>query len=226
MKDKWDKRFWFGVAVSVAWLGWMGWQLYCAGLPKELNAQGDFFAGFFAPLAFLWLVLGYLQQGEELRMQAQELKNSVEQQTQLVQVSRDQLGQQAHALDEERKRFRAMSLPQFFINADVAALTHDGHTLKVTVFNHGGPATSFAAAAKAFDASHPELRLPHFKSEVGHGFAVKIAPDFKSQGTMSYVDVFGDKHDLVFSLRVLGDGHVSVEQPTPPAPSKMVFADK
>ena len=31
------------------------------------NAHGDFAAGAFAPLAFLWLVLGFFQQGEELR---------------------------------------------------------------------------------------------------------------------------------------------------------------
>ncbi len=51
------------------------------------NELGDFFAGFFSPLAFLWLVFGYYQQGEELKqntlalnLQADELRNSVEQQ--------------------------------------------------------------------------------------------------------------------------------------------------
>lgn len=58
------------------------------------NEWGDFFAGAFAPLAFLWLVIGYFQQGEELsqntkaleqqekalHLQVNELKQSVEQQ--------------------------------------------------------------------------------------------------------------------------------------------------
>ena len=58
------------------------------------NEWGDFFAGSFAPLAFLWLVIGYFQQGEELsqntkaleqqeralQLQVAELKQSVEQQ--------------------------------------------------------------------------------------------------------------------------------------------------
>ncbi|MEZ2724102.1 hypothetical protein ACBQ21_08900 [Pseudomonas putida] len=59
------------------------------GLP--LNELGDFAAGVFAPLAFLWLVLGYKQQGNELRqgtealrLQAAELRSSVEQQSLLV----------------------------------------------------------------------------------------------------------------------------------------------
>lgn len=53
----------------------------------ELNAIGDFLAGVFGPIAFLWLVLGYLQQGRELRLssealqlQAKELNASVQQQ--------------------------------------------------------------------------------------------------------------------------------------------------
>lgn len=53
-----------------------------------LNSLGDFLAGAFTPVAFLWLVLGFLQQGQELRqgteallLQAQELRHSVEQQS-------------------------------------------------------------------------------------------------------------------------------------------------
>ena len=43
----------------------------------SLNNLGDYLAGVFSPLAFLWLVLGYRQQAKELRLQAKELKNTV-----------------------------------------------------------------------------------------------------------------------------------------------------
>ncbi|MBW8127523.1 MULTISPECIES: hypothetical protein [Pseudomonas] len=59
----------------------------------ELNAIGDFLAGVFGPVAFLWLVLGYMQQGRELQLssralqsQADELKSSVTKQDDLVKV--------------------------------------------------------------------------------------------------------------------------------------------
>lgn len=68
-----------------------------AFMKLELNAKGDFLAGIFAPLAFLWLVYGYYQQGQELkqntealRLQAEELKNSVEQQIQQFDLSSQQ----------------------------------------------------------------------------------------------------------------------------------------
>ncbi|ROR26566.1 hypothetical protein EC845_0126 [Comamonas sp. BIGb0124] len=62
------------------------------------NALGDLLAGAFGPLAFAWLVLGYFQQGEELRKsneafeaQTKQLKETVEQQRALVEASQKQL---------------------------------------------------------------------------------------------------------------------------------------
>lgn len=59
----------------------------------KLNEKGDVLAGIFSPLAFLWLVYGYLQQGhglkqntESLRLQAIELKNSVDEQKKLIKI--------------------------------------------------------------------------------------------------------------------------------------------
>lgn len=78
----------WGVIVAVSWV--LFWAIFVAckwpdvrNMP--LNNLGDFLAGVFAPVAFLWLTLGYFQQGDELRqntqalkMQANELKQSNE----------------------------------------------------------------------------------------------------------------------------------------------------
>ena len=66
-----------GIAISVAWVSGFSILLYCKRgtlAALELNQWGDFFAGAVAPLAFLWLVLGYIQQGEELRLNTEALK--------------------------------------------------------------------------------------------------------------------------------------------------------
>jgi len=88
------KRTSWGVAATAVWLVGFGWWSLHGELPVTGNEWGDWAAGMFAPVAFLWLVLGYFQQGEELRLQAQalnlqvrELKDSVEQQTALARTS-------------------------------------------------------------------------------------------------------------------------------------------
>lgn len=56
----------------------------------DLNEKGDLLAGIFSPLAFLWLVYGYLQQGQELKNQVKELKNSIDEQKRLIRIYEDE----------------------------------------------------------------------------------------------------------------------------------------
>ena len=63
------------------------WELLRAG---NLNELGDFSAGVFTPLAFGWLVYGYLLQSKELRLQREELA-----------LTRKQLGKQTELLQEQ-----------------------------------------------------------------------------------------------------------------------------
>lgn len=82
---------WLGSSVTIFWLvlglayifGSLGWNRFRVLAPDEL---GGFLEGSFAPLAFLWLVIGYFLQREELRQntdalraQAKEIQLSVEQ---------------------------------------------------------------------------------------------------------------------------------------------------
>lgn len=85
----------------------------------KLNELGDFLAGVFGPIAFLWLVLGFLQQGRELKLstdalqlQAQELKNSVEQQSIMASAAIQQIEAAQRAItiqQEEAERSIAAS---------------------------------------------------------------------------------------------------------------------
>lgn len=92
-----DALFRFGTVVTVCWIAAAGClMLFVSSRDAALkpNEWGDMFAGLFAPVAFLWLVLGFLQQGKELRLsthalklQAQELRNAVEHQHELAVAS-------------------------------------------------------------------------------------------------------------------------------------------
>lgn len=84
-------RIWLGLGLTAAWLllgvlyvtTLVGWANF-AFLPAD--QLGTFFEGAFAPLAFLWLVIGYFLQKSELeqntlalRAQAEEIQRQAEQ---------------------------------------------------------------------------------------------------------------------------------------------------
>ena len=86
-----DWRIYFGLTITSLWLilGFayiattVGWSNFLK-LPAE--QMGSFLEGAFAPLAFLWLVIGYFLQQKELeqntaalRAQAKEIERTVEQ---------------------------------------------------------------------------------------------------------------------------------------------------
>ncbi|WP_252150813.1 hypothetical protein [Acinetobacter lactucae] len=79
------------------------------------NEWGDFLAGFFAPLVFMWLIYGYHQQGKELSLQLEEVKNSVKQQIKMVTLQQQEL---------EAKYFAAK--PFFKISNLRLEFTHEG----------------------------------------------------------------------------------------------------
>lgn len=107
-----------------------------ATLPTlELNAIGDFLAGVFGPIAFLWLVLGYLQQGRELKLssealqlQAAELKNSVDQQKEMVGIAGRQLEAELEKIVYEREQRMKALIPKFKL---IAGVPSAGPTLDV-----------------------------------------------------------------------------------------------
>ena len=75
------------IAIIFLLRGSDAWRLLTTG---DLNELGDFLAGFFTPLAFSWLIYGYLLQSSELSLQRKELE-----------LTRAQLGKQTELLQEQ-----------------------------------------------------------------------------------------------------------------------------
>ncbi|MFF5867258.1 hypothetical protein [Pseudomonas sp. NPDC012596] len=110
-----------------------------------LNEVGDFLAGAFGPVAFLWLVLGFLQQGEELRMstkalkdQADELKKTVEHQATMASVATKQIKAQEAALELQMQEAERVGRANFTFgntgarNGATFAGTWSGMTLRIS----------------------------------------------------------------------------------------------
>lgn len=116
----------WAVLVTVLYIGVIGsirydaLQLLWCG---KLNELGDFLAGFFTPLAFLWLVVGYFLQKEELGLQRQEF-----------QQMQKALGQQVEVMKEQADADRRRSMPRLRLEKEDSA--PDRFLLR----NSGGPA--------------------------------------------------------------------------------------
>lgn len=105
-----DWRIWLGLGLSAAWLALgaaylsinLGWPQVPA---LDAATLGNFLEGAFAPLAFLWLVIGYFLQHKELeqntdalRAQADQIQRAAEQaaiQSEQMAANERHAGQQA-----------------------------------------------------------------------------------------------------------------------------------
>ena len=106
---------WWATQVTVYWV--LVIFLIISSRYKELmnlglNELGDFFAGMFGPVAFGWLVLGYIQQGRELklsskalRMQTKELNDSVKQQTAMAEAQKIRFFTESRETQKQERRF-------------------------------------------------------------------------------------------------------------------------
>jgi len=134
--------------ISVFTIVVIFWE-YLSGL--EPNAWGDFLAETFGPLALAWIVLGFFLQSRELqhsvdalRLQAEELRNSVEQQKAMVAVSNEQLALEIETRDRLDRNERAETTPFFTLlyskNLSMSIGLLDREYLDLTLQNLGGSA--------------------------------------------------------------------------------------
>lgn len=200
---------------------WAKWSCF---LTMEPNSLGDFVAGAFGPLALFWLVCGYFQQGLELRqntealkLQVEELRNSVTHQAQMAEASQRQVQLEMERLQEERSRDQAL---------------RDGAAPKLNVVNvrnpssyRGGNTVDVIADIKNLG---DDLELLEWD---GHGLAreVDVQGNLKALQTirvrvtaiplqkqpnstvvLKLRDKLGHRHEVVLGL-LLQDGAYSVE---------------
>jgi len=183
----------------VVLLSWNGRQEILKLAPNEV---GDYLAGIFGPLAVLWLILGYLQQGEELRQstmalaqQAVELRKSVEQQQALVEVSRAQVEAQTRAFEADSDRWKASWQPSFVLSLKKTYRDADGsYTFVVLCRNEGKGAVEVHLEVQGRLVAASHRRFPDFQHGDEMQFdLVDLEPDNFAPVHLhfSYTDVAG-----------------------------------
>jgi hypothetical protein len=165
------------------------------------NNIGDFLAGVFGPLATFWLILGFFQQGIELRqnthalnLQAEELHNSVEQQRNLVEVSRKQMDAELETIRFERDRQVRDARPLFVFHdvnvtlsggkADYySSIKNLGNTATNVVFIYE-PEIEYSNLAKVFSWIHEQDKRLNWRYKTPQAeYEVKLS--------ISYIDAAG-----------------------------------
>ena len=90
-----------GVLLTVAWallVAFLVFVKWDQALEMSLNECGDFLAGITAPIAFLWLIIGYMLQRKELTLNTEALlmsKNEIARQANEMEIQTELLQTQA-----------------------------------------------------------------------------------------------------------------------------------
>jgi len=174
--------------------------------PQEF---AEFLAGAFSPLAFLWLIVGYMQQGEELRLntlaltqQAEELRQSAEQQRHLVEVTREQLAEERANIAHERERIMSAARPTFLIGT-MNNLPHGNAIYPVKMANSGGVARALSLILVTPDGAESRLfTLPVLETGATHDFNLPLHVVQRDRLKFVYNDMYGNRGVKEFAMAI------------------------
>ena len=198
-----------GLGITAIWalaLGTVIYFKYADADVMSLNEWGDFLAGTSAPLALLWLVIGYFQHGAELKlntkalkMQEEELRRQVEETARLVEATKDQADAATQVLQDGRQRDARDATPEFVEHGG----SFSGDKAKINLRNRGGVARNIELH---YDGPHEINFSPQELVETEENFNFKISyNEPKSlinpiRFGISCVDRLGNIHHTKFEL--------------------------
>lgn len=214
---------WIGITATTAYAAAVIWFVdgkWSDVQDLKLNELGDFLAGAFGPLAILWLVLGFFQQGAELRqnrqalhIQAEELKNSVEQQALMVsvaegqlQTARDSLAKQIE-LERQREIERIrQAQPVFRLhNTGYGSIASTINRHQISIKNLGSECGDVAISIDSLFLSDPLTKqFNHIKRMGVTVFELDVEKDYseKAEFHISYIDALGITQKQIFGIEV------------------------
>ncbi len=169
-----------------------------------MNELGDALAGVFAPLAFLWLVIGYWMQSEELRLQRKELEENTA-----------ALEKQASILEKEFERAVATQQPRLKFSGGSVM----GDRRVFTLVNHGQPAIDVIVRLDGLIVFGPT----RIRDKADINLVVTDIPEGNSRLQVSYNDAASTLYTMeaiMFSKNgrvVVGELVVPPEEPIAPA---------
>lgn len=204
-------RRWPLVVGLVVTVGYLVFAAYVANrlgiLTMTANELGSFLSGIFAPLAFLWLVLGFLQQGEELRnsanalyIQGEELRAAVNQQRAMVALTKEQndhirrrdLDMEADEVRRAQPRFKPAP------RGTTPARAAPARTYSFAFVNTGKPCTD--VRVRLGDAVVSTLALLETGERIDWHFDYKEGDFDQLAGKIEFINSLGHDGAVEFSV--------------------------
>lgn len=209
--------FWLTLSYLTLVIGFSLWDWIDVALMKP-NEWGDFLAGIFGPLALLWVVLGFLQQGSELKnsrdallLQAQELRHSVEAQKDLGQAAWAQVGEErltrenaAIERQKEEEVLRQAELPTLVVHNGGGGSGSGEKYIGLSIHNQGKTCIKISCS---IDDSNLRLnRMGFHQLNQSQSENLKITTDLNYEFCdcvlrLSFQDLKGGNHSQLFQLK-------------------------
>ncbi len=210
----WGGAFTVIYLVGLAWISWD--RLPCLHT-MPLNELGDFLAGAFGPLAILWLVLGFFQQGIELRqnsealhLQATELKNSVQQQTEMVSTAKAQFDLDKVALERSmqdkkdqdilQKKLISPRIVISGIHLCIHAMGKDCWSYKIEIMNTGHECWDLKLSS-TLDETQDFARLGDSDVLQFYLKAIQEFPSAAQYAKLSYRTIDHEQHEIDYVIQ-------------------------
>jgi len=214
----------FGVIVTIVYsliIIWLINDRVCQLITMSLNEVGDFLAGVFGPLAIFWLILGFFQQGKELQqsttaleLQAKELNNSVRQQKELVEVSRQQMDVEIESLKYERQRQFKLAQPNFIFHGSGASHSGGQSKFKSNAKNTGGAINDISIISEK-DINLIPRNVPSWEANQIIGFSWEYDKQKTTDTTnilICYTDSLGNENEKTFIMSINNDARHPVAE--------------
>lgn len=166
-----------------------------------LNAIGDSIAGGVGPLLLLWIVLGYLQQGAELKQNTRALLQQVKELEQLVGATSEQVEVERLRHKHELERGAIAALPRLAFER-----LHEAQAGSYFCELHNAGATASDIFIRTDDPSMI-IRTPHFPALLANShvqFQIFIEPSRESAKSIhiEYRDAVHKKRLAVFQMNL------------------------
>ena len=197
-----------GLTVAVVGIAAAAYFNSSAAKTMSLNEWGDFFAGVSAPLALVWLMIGYFQHGEELRLntealrtQQMELKHQVEETARLAEAAKQQAEAAQQDLQDRQNREAREAKPDFVLDGGGSSANH----VEIRLQNRGGEARDVSLHHDGtYQYTFPTMPYIESYGRATLDFMSRRDPEYPIRFTIKSTDRLRHEHNQEFEYSQAG----------------------